>query len=495
MEILPKREDLNFPTVSNIRAELLNDTLSLYEDLYHLYDLAGISRRPTRGLFDAVGEGFKFLFGSMSNSDAADIRQTLTNIDRNEHSITNHNKALIHLIDELNESNKILRANQNKEKALIEKHTEILNSLAVSLDHERVEHALLATQASISRLINSIRSEISMLHYSTLFLKAGILDSFVLSRKEIATAVSRANVGYTINDTEVDSLLTTNPLNVITNILQKTIIIIIPVPITFNETANYYHITGVPQRVNQKMAIINDPKSFLIISHDNQTFWTGNTLIVHRFGHITIGQIPNLWVLKENVTCESNIFQYSSDYGCRYKEWCENETINRITNNGYMITTYKNETLNYTCDTTQGYIQLHDAMLLEYTGNCSFTNDHIVIKPRLIKPDIILRDFIANPHCCDILNHNYSHIKSLPLNFNFKELKFSDSEIRMTKTMIDNFHLTQYQTIGYTISPLLLLLAVVFAFIVVQRRRATRGRIIIDEHVNNLARIATTTAI
>lgn len=224
VQILPKREDLKFPTVSNIRAELLNDTLSLYEDLYHLYDLVGISRRPTRGLFDAVGEGFKFLFGY---SDAAYIRQTLTNIDRNENSITNHNKALIHLIDELNESNKILRTNQNKEKALIEQHTEIFNSLSVSLDHERVEHALLATQTSISRLINSIRSEISMLHYSTLFLKAGILDSFVLSRKEIATAVSRANVGYNINDTEVDSLQTTSPLNVITNIRQKDFIIIV----------------------------------------------------------------------------------------------------------------------------------------------------------------------------------------------------------------------------------------------------------------------------
>lgn len=86
-----------------------------------------------------------------------------------------HDKTIIHLIDELNEANKVLRANQEKEKKQINRNTEILNSISVTLSNDQLEHTLLNAQTSISRLINSIRSEISLLHYAILFLKNGIL--------------------------------------------------------------------------------------------------------------------------------------------------------------------------------------------------------------------------------------------------------------------------------------------------------------------------------
>lgn len=175
VNLLPKPNIFTSPATSAIRSELLNDTLSLYEDLFRLYDLVGIPRRSTRGLIDAVGEGFKFLFGSMSNSDAKEIQQTLTAFTNNERSLASHDKTIIHLIDELNEANKVLRANQEKEKKQINKNTEILNSISITLSNNQLEHTLLNAQTSISRLINSIRSEISLLHYAILFLKNGIL--------------------------------------------------------------------------------------------------------------------------------------------------------------------------------------------------------------------------------------------------------------------------------------------------------------------------------
>lgn len=163
--------------------------------------------------------------------------------------------------------------------------------------------------------------------------------------------------------------------------------------------------------------------------------------------------------------------------------------MQRITNNGFIIATLHNDSLNYTCDAIQGLIQLRSgATLIKYTGNCSFSNDHIIMNYRLILPNIMLNDFVAKPDCCAILDYNYTRVNELPPNFNFKELgtmKNSDIEIQAAKHLIENFHLTHYRTIGLALLPLILVFVAISTFVIIQRRRVIEGRIIIDEHMHN----------
>lgn len=124
----------------------------------------------------------KFLFGTMSNEDAIEISESIKNLDSNQELLANGAKSTSTaiLISQLNESNKILRSNHEREKANFGKAIDdIKNEINQSMIWEQVHEV----HDTLARWIIAGRLEVDELRNAIQFLKTGVIDPYILERK------------------------------------------------------------------------------------------------------------------------------------------------------------------------------------------------------------------------------------------------------------------------------------------------------------------------
>lgn len=101
--------------VAEQKDDILKQTEKLHTEAGKLYETVGVWKRSKRGLFNAAGEGLKFLFGTMSEEDSKEISKTIKNIESNQGLLNSEMKQASTLITELNKANKVIRDNQEQE--------------------------------------------------------------------------------------------------------------------------------------------------------------------------------------------------------------------------------------------------------------------------------------------------------------------------------------------------------------------------------------------
>lgn len=88
-----------------------------------------INNRAKRGLFNGVGTGFKYLFGTMSADDEQEIRNRLS---QNQAEVTELHKQIesaVSIMNEINEASTMIKARQEEERNLINKVLKKTNDL------------------------------------------------------------------------------------------------------------------------------------------------------------------------------------------------------------------------------------------------------------------------------------------------------------------------------------------------------------------------------
>lgn len=117
------------PEFDEMYLSVLQECGALENDMNRLYNLAGMKSRPKRGLFDGVGTGFKYLFGTMSHDDEQEIMKHLQLLNDNNKNMEYRSTETLAIIQELNEAHKILKNNQDKEKEMINQLIAVVNEV------------------------------------------------------------------------------------------------------------------------------------------------------------------------------------------------------------------------------------------------------------------------------------------------------------------------------------------------------------------------------
>lgn len=256
-----------------MKYEILNETSIIKGEINRLYDLVGVSRRSRRGVLNFVGDGLKFLFGTLSDSDLKDINNALNQINSNENVMANQITAVLHVIQDMNEANSKLHENQKSELEQLNSVIKRLNTIDNLIDEEHNLNTIRQAQAKLLNLVESVRNQVTRLHNAILILKAGVIDTFLLDRQELATAINGADLGYKMLASEVEDLLNFCPINVISDTINKFIYIIVTVPRVDERKFALFSMIPIPQIINKKTMIMTNIKKHLLISEKLDYFW------------------------------------------------------------------------------------------------------------------------------------------------------------------------------------------------------------------------------
>ena len=158
--------------------DLSQEIKSLDTDENKLIALLGT--RNKRGLINIVGDGLKVLFGTMSNDDALFFQEQIAKTQDSQAFIEGQFRTSARIMDELNSANKALRRNQEKEEQRLRELLGDLDKIRNEVTHEHMLNTARNIASSISRLIISTRMEVAATHNALLFIKAGVVDNFLL---------------------------------------------------------------------------------------------------------------------------------------------------------------------------------------------------------------------------------------------------------------------------------------------------------------------------
>lgn len=470
------------PEFDEMYLSVLQECGALENDMNRLYNLAGMKSRPKRGLFDGVGTGFKYLFGTMSHDDEQEIMKHLQLLNDNNKNMEYRSTETLAIIQELNEAHKILKNNQDKEKEMINQLIAVVNE--VKMQGGEQYRRIKDTQTHFINWIFHIRLEIAGVHNGMLFFKAGVFDTFVLDREEIAKSINmNFNTGYKIEPSDVDSLLDNTNRTLFADTNTSTVYLAIVVPVTHHETFQLYEIHSIPQYINNTHAIImEDVSNYMVVNENRTTFWTGDDFKYKKIGSTVMGRVSPLREITTEAGCEITVMTYKEDKLCAYKELKKELKIVKRTGNGYIFVNPTEEAITFECEEgVRGIKNIFKTTFIDNNDNCHIWGNDFDIEKFITEDSVNLTDYkgIIFNSTTLVINKVFDPIQPMELD----TVNDPTSHIDRLATWIRENKLETAAVITVVSLPIGLIIIIILVFLILKCRRAENARIFIDSIV------------
>lgn len=473
-----KRSNNTDADLTEERENLRKEANILQNDVDRLYETVGVMKRTRRGLLDIGGEGLKFMFGTMSSGDAKEIRGAIEGLNDGQREIVGQLKSTVTIIDQLNRANSIIKSNQDKEKKWVDDNIKLIRNY---LKEEQGTEEARKIHESLGRWIISARLEVVELREALLFLKTGVVDPFILERGEMVEAINRTNAGYTINKEDVDDLYRISGINTFINSTSGAILVVINVPTVHDIPSELYSLNGIPQWREGKRVVISGYNKFLLISKDKRTFWKGDEFNHVRIGDTIIGKDIPWYTLRENSSCESNVFQFKSDRMCVYSDWNEDGEVEIITNQGYLIIWPEARAIRYTCGKEAGNLTINEPTFIQSELECDIKSGDFEIQNIGKKASIELNDMFIRIDCCSNFNSRQHTLKlNYSSNLVLDEVVNQDVKIKELQEIVTQRQNHHREVVFAATSPVLLVIAILAVCWYARECRRSRAMTIVD---------------
>lgn len=189
--------------LEEVRNELASSVNTLRRNADKLNQLAGGKIRTRRGLLDIVGEGLKFLFGTMSASDAKEIAKEIKYADSNQNLIEQQISSTVTILNKINAANLVIKQNQRKEESAVK---EMWEQLGNYMSQEEAREDIHEIHNKLSRWIYTLKLEVDEMHGALMFLEAGVIDPYILDIEEIKVNAGTMGLGYEVNVDSINDL-------------------------------------------------------------------------------------------------------------------------------------------------------------------------------------------------------------------------------------------------------------------------------------------------
>lgn len=459
-----------------IRMELRKEVAALVADCDRLYETIGLSKRSKRGLLNLGGEVLKFLFGTMSNEDAVQITDLIKQLDSNQDLLSKEAKSTASLISELNESNKVLKRNQEKEKeAFFKDIIDAKNNVNMLMDWEHI-HELHNT---LSRWIFAARLEVDELRNALQFLKTGVIDPFILERKELKLAINTGNFGYNISESDVDDIYRIASLSTYVNSTSKTLYVVVKLPVTNERLADLYSVVKIPQIKSGGIMVIKEVKSLLLVTQDRKQFWQGVSFDHHRIGKNMIGRRIIWSNMRENASCEATVFNFKTDTQCEYENWSNQWEAELVTSEGYLLVWTNKREVFIDCPKEKGVLMIGEPTRIRADTACKINGSYFELERKMSRSNIIMGDMQVKVECCskfEFLRHRMSGT----VNWESEDIPDMDTQVKQLQKETDDFRRVQVRNQVFTFTPITVLVLSALGFWIMLAVRAYKGRILVN---------------
>lgn len=332
---------LNFKTPNSLKFKLqhLNDVYqTLLPHTIH-----------KRGLLNVVGQGLKFIAGTMDNNDAEDIIKHFSTIEVNEHNLIFSSNQQIkinkQLSDKLENIIKHINLGQNVTMNKVNKLQLNVNKLEKELQETNIVR-------DISENIDILCNHIENIRETIMLSRLEILSKDILSLKEI-------------KENNID-LEKSKHLKVNVAIYNEILLFIILVPKFSNNKFHKVHIEPVPNRQNLQ---IETPYEYVIVNNKE----------VYQAPEKPEYTVKNLKAITDS--CIGNILN-NKKLECNYEENM-NEEIKQITQNIIITKNLNKTTLFHTCNQPND-IAIHKNNIIKFE-NCKLSINNIRFENKVTK--------------------------------------------------------------------------------------------------------------
>lgn len=463
--------------LEEVRMELAEGVNTLRRNADKLSQLAGGKIRTRRGLLDIVGEGLKFLFGTMSASDAKEIAKEIKYADNNQDTIEQQIGSTVAILNKINAANLVIKQNQRKEEAAV---NEMWEQLGNYMSQEEAREDIREIHNQLSRWIYTLKLEVDEMHSALMFLKAGVVDPYILDIGEIKVNADTMGQGYEINVDSINDLQGAANISTFINSTSKTIFVAVSLPVAGNSTLDLYSVNRIPQLIGGQRMIIERASTFLLIAADKRSYWQGDNLKHVRVGDtVIIDRLP-MMALRGNASCEATVFQFMTDTRCQYKKW-EKELEVEVVTNGYLISSFEESNVSYVCSKEKGVFTINEPMVVLMEEGCAVSGDGFAIEGATQDRKITLQDLAIRVDCCSIFDTNRPEpMPSGNVSLDFVNITDVGIQLWELKNSLLEYRSKQIEPLMLFGVPVGVVLIMAGIILTIWYVRITRGRAIVD---------------
>lgn len=371
--------------------------IKLRHDLFALFTLTGKRQKKS---INAIGSAFNYLFGLMDHDDEQYLKlvlQNITNVEADTHFVLDQH---IHILKDINNQSQILRKNQETMFGNLETvKSKLQEQVKYSMQIEW-QMTFQNLELQLNYLFLSIQAEIDKIHTALLFLKAGILDPFIIDSEELKRSLNSRILNFRIDNDDIDSLLNFSNLIVAADRKANIIYTILLIPTASTRTFTLYQVLPLPKLVDGNIITLDGVEHYFAVSLDESRFIFRKDLqdcITISDGHICRN---SLQFLPARNSCISEIFFHSLDSSCDYRRLHDSFDAFNLINNGVLIFSTKGLQVNLSCETSTDSQTLQGSFLINLPENCSVTSKLFSFDNSDFHDELLLRDEIPEISCC-----------------------------------------------------------------------------------------------
>lgn len=464
--------------LEKVREELTAEAESLHEGADKLSQLVGGGMRSKRGALDIGGDVLKFMFGTMNSKDAKEITDKFNELNEGQQLIEKQMSSTVAVMDNLNEANLIIRQNQMKEEAAVKRMWgELTNYMGQETQREDIREM----HNSLSRWILALKMEVGNLHNALMFLKAGVVDPYIVDRKEMRDKASGMGLGYDVGDSDIGQLYAAANFSSFLNSTSETVYIIMGLPVAGNSSFELYSVNKVPQRIEGKKVIIEGVDKFLLMSEDRRSYWKGESFEHAKIGNIVMTKPLPMMAIRDNNCCEVMVFQFSMDKGCNYIEWEMQLEVEIIVNGGYIMSWFQERQVSFTCGKEKGNLTIDEPTWVQIREGCAIAGDGFAIEGVSEQRVVDLHDLAIKVECCSNFDVNGT-VGELPGNLSWddKNITNSEEQIKALKETLGEYKNKRIETFIIMGVPTGIFIVVIIIIVAIWYVRVNKGRAIVD---------------
>lgn len=472
----------------HVKEELWKETLALRGSADKLSQLVGGKTRTKRGLLDIGGEALKFVFGTMSASDAKEITAEFYRLNDKTDTVKQQMDSAIVIMQKLNDANEVLQRSQEQERSALNKKWKQLNEYVkeeVAIEDIREMHN------SMSRWIYALKSEIEQLHNALMFLKLGLVDPYIIDVEEIHQKTKGMRLNYDVKVEDIGNLIKASNISSFVNTTSQTVYIAIGLPVAGNSSYELYSVIRIPQMIGGQKKVIEQANKFLLVAEDKRSYWQGDNFKHLRIGKTLLTKRRSMSTLLNNVSCEVSVFQFMTDKGCVYKPWEKQLEVEIITNGGYLMVWFESRIVSFTCSNEKGNFSINEPTLVQLEEGCEISGDGFSITGTVQEGQMALKDMAIKMECCSGFDLNITKSSTWDDTPEVEEqvvIENVNDQLQELKTRLKNYKKKEVEPLYLVTAPTVLILfavatGLVFWYVVIIKARDKVNRI--TDFVNN----------
>lgn len=378
---------------------LKQGTRNLRRELSGVYALLG-KYRHTRSL-NFIGSGLKYLFGTMDNDDEEYLTMVLQNLGNRQDDLHSAMNNTVYLMSNISKQWETLKDNQKIQFNNFLAFKDVFEANLKKEEQSGKEFDYKIMEVHLDNIFISVQVQIDKLKTAILFLKAGVVDPYLLDAEEFDHVLTKEQLKYNLSKQDIDVVLANSKPVALCDLKLKLIHIVFRIPVANDLKFDLYENFIIPKNVGSEIVILDNVKKYFAVSIDKKNFFYSdilNCFIISNNQYIC----PNIVKFNMGVyeTCLTGIFFKNNDSFCDYRKVTQKFDVHSVLSDELIMFSSTGMSVRLVCVVASEIRYLIGSFILKPPGNCSVKSNVFSFTVEKTNQEILLRNKLPEIVCC-----------------------------------------------------------------------------------------------